>query len=158
MKRIIEIICIIIALIFSVIFLLSLIPNFEITKEILRNVGLVNTLGLTFILILRLFRIIRINKINIIGLLSFFLIVGVMIHNIFWEEEWVTQRILFRHGHLSNRTIEIQTKNHKTEQNEKRIIERTKYLNIIQKVNEVDTINIELPWIREDEIKNKNNK
>lgn len=132
--------------------MISLIPHYETTKEIYRNIGLMSTLVLILILILKILRIKLADQINKFSLLPLILIGGIMIQNIFWKDDWVTQEILFRHGHLSHKTIEVQIKDLKSDKHDQRIIERTKYLNIIQKVNTVDTNNIGLSWIRVDEI------
>ena len=150
-KKTLEILTVIIVGFFSLVFFISLLPNFETSKEIYRSIGLASTLTFILIVFLRIFKIVNTDKINRIGLLSLILIGGVIINSLFWSGDWYTQTVIYRHGHLSNKTIELQTKDDGASGSDHRVIEKTKFLYFIQKVDRIDTASIELPWIRVDE-------
>ena len=150
-KKAIEILTVVIGILFSAIFLISLFPQIEPTKELFKNIGLLSTLLFALIIVLRLFKISHTDKINRIMLLPLILIGGILINGFWGGGDWKTQTILYEHGHFSNKTIEYQVKDNRTSNdNINRIIEKTVILNLIQKVDIVDTATVKSPWIRID--------
>ena len=64
-----------------------------------------------------------------------------------WNGDWKTQTIIYENGHFNNKTIEFQMQDKGALGYNRRIVEVTKFTFFLKLIEQVDTTEIDLPWI-----------
>ena len=150
LKRIIDRFALILWIILSTTYLLSLFTNIEISSSTLRNICFLLSISGLILFTLRLFRVKLKERIYRIVIFFSILIGGFVITWLQWTGDWKTQTILFENGHFKNKTIEFQMQDKGALGYNKRIVEVTNLTGFLKIIEPIDTINLGLPWIKVD--------
>jgi|SRR5690554_836054 len=152
LKKIAKILNIIFSLSFGL-FLLDLLPNFDIKNQLIKSfVYIFSTYGSVLIILINLQQ--KLNKLTLIfptiGVLGIFFIGPFKILNA--KSAWKTQTIIYQNGHLANKTIEFQLQDIGSRGYNKREVETfylTKHFMIIAEVPK--DIENRVEWVKVNE-------
>lgn len=149
-KRIIDKVIEIIWIGLSLLFLLTIFTKLEFSSSTIRNVSFLLTIsGFTF-LMLRILKVKISEKINRIVVMLTLVVCGFIITWFGWTGAWMTQTIIYKHGHFKFKTIEFQMQDKGALGYNRRIVEVTKLTGLLSIIEPIDTAKIELPWIKVD--------
>ena len=82
------------------------------------------------------------------AIIILFVCLSVYLQEIFsWNGDWKTQTIIYENGHFDNKTIEFQMQDKGALGYNRRIVEVTKFTFFLKLIEQVDTTEIDLPWI-----------
>ncbi|QQS51001.1 MAG: hypothetical protein IPM71_15730 [Bacteroidota bacterium] len=149
-KKIIDRFALVLWIILSATYLLSLFTSIEISSLTLRNICFLTTISGLILIILRLLKIKLKENIYRIVIFSSILIGGFVITWFKWTGDWKTQTIIYENGHISCKTIEFQMHDKGALGYNKRIVEVTKLTGFLKLIEPIDTADIGLPWIKVD--------
>ena len=149
-KKTINILIIICWAIVSIIWVISVFTDLDITNEMIRNISAVLTVSGLIYAVLHFIPFKKPKNYMVIVTVAAVLITGIITEIFDWSGNWKTQKVLYENGHLASKTIEFQLQDKGVSGYSRRIVEVTKLTGFLQIIEPVDTSNIELPWIKVD--------
>lgn len=148
MKNVLNKVIVILWVGFSIIFLISLVTNLEIKSSSIRNISLLLTVSGFVIMIIRILRIKIPENFNRTRIFLLVIISGLLLTMFQVKGDWNTQTIIYKHGHLNFKSIELQMQNKGASGYNRRIVEVTKLIGFLRIIDTVDTNKIGAPWIK----------
>lgn len=145
-KKAFEIIQLFIGGFFTVCFLFSLLPQFEVSNKIIFIIGLLSMIGFFLFFFQKLFNISVLRRVNFPNLMTLFMLCGLLIAPIVNRNSWESETILYYNGQFKSQTIEHQRKP-SGDYEEHRIVRVVNCCHLISHITTIDTTNIKLPWL-----------